>query len=308
LMGAAAFITHQHRDRIPTLLRPSFGTWMMVGVFTLPVSLIPQVDFSANIGGLLGGLIAGALIAGDRALPIRGSSETRSARIGSLVLGAVYAAGIAGAAYAFTQHQRATDVRVLEKHVKLDRDSFVGFNKLAWGIAGDPDATPLELELAEIAAKRAVERTPSEIDSTMIEDTLATVLHRRGDHRRAAELEKRVLEAHPKPFIASQLARFLVAGTSTHAVTGQIANGLLEIRSEEPVKQETAIYAVARDGERILGLMVVNLEAGDAVRRFALDELKATWARGEVVVGMVEPGKRRTAAAWAMDPEAEKLP
>ncbi len=311
LMGAAAFITHQHRKRIPTLLVPSTGVWILIGVFTLPIALIPEADFSAHIGGLLGGVVTGALLAGDGlTLPIRGARPPW-AMVTLAILGALYAAGLGQAALAFVDPAPDDEVRTIERYLELDLAPYEELNRLAWELALTPAATEKGLELAELAAQRAVDRSTDESLAT-IEDTLATVQYRRRRFPEAIAHEKHVLQASQDAFTASQLARFFQAAgtTSTHAVTLRLDAGALEVGVEAPMEKRAAVYVLAVKDGSIKGLLTFPLEPGAASSRIVFDEKeRPTFAEGaELITAEVDEGARISAGAWKWDERATTLP
>jgi membrane associated rhomboid family serine protease len=310
LMGAAAFITQQYKKRIPVLLRPTLGLWILIGTFTIPVAIVPEVDFSANLGGLLAGVIVGALLAGgDDGFPLRGLRPRWAVAL-VLLLGAGYVHSLVTAAVAWNEHRRGTDARVIDRALELDRMTHVGLNKLAWELAIDPAATAKELSLAEKAAERAVERSP-ETDSISIEDTLATVYHRQGRHAEAVALEKQVFERAAEPVFASQLARFLRAqaatSTATYALAAELAGGEAKIELSEPLPRDAAVYLVAVEGGELRGLVTLPLKAGETRASVAVKD--AGWTEGvELSVASVDRDRSVRAGAWAISEDAPELP
>jgi membrane associated rhomboid family serine protease len=304
LMGAAAFATYHHRERIPNLLRPTMGMWLLIGVFTLPMSLIRGVDFNINIGGLLGGVIAGALLAGDdEALPLRGWRPRWAVPVTLLFL-AAYAVGLGQAVLAWQDYSRETNARVVARAIELDREDF---NVIAWEIAIDPTATEKELDLAEVAARKAVERS-DDTSLPSIEDTLATVQYRRGHFAEAIAIEKRVFEKNAHPLYASQLARFMAAGvaTSTVASAARVEGGV-QIDLTEARPQAGTAFLIAVADERAVGLVTVPLAAGQAAQRADVD-LGAFPAGATLKVCAIDIGELHPIKAWPMDPEIAKLP
>lgn len=308
LMGAAAFTSHHHRNRIPTLLRPSVGMWILIGIFTLPVSRIPEVDFGANMGGLLGGVVTGALLAGQPSGVPLPRGRPRWALVGAVLLGGAYLVALGAAAFAYESHGPATDVRVIERYLRDDRDTHYGLNRLAWEIANDPKATQTELDLAEIAAERAVERAP-DAEVSRVEDTLATVEYRRGRYEEAVALEKKVFAERDESFIASQLARFLSARaaqrTDPPLVSAELSNGVLAVESD--LEEEAAVYAVVVDGAAIRGLLTFPVHAGASQAEVRLEG--ADWAEGrKLLIAGVYEGETVGLAAYRMDERVAKLP
>jgi membrane associated rhomboid family serine protease len=309
LMGAAAFVTQQHRDRIPMLLRPTLGMWILIGTFTLPIAVVPEVDFSSNLGGLLAGVVIGALLAGgEGGLPLRGL-QPRWAVALIAVLGGAYAYALVTATYAWREYPRATDARVIERSLDLDRYTFEGLNKLAWEVALDPDATPRELELAEIAAQRGVDRSP-EVHASAVEDTLATVYYRRQRHADAVALEKAVFAEDPR--FASQLALFLRAHAETSTVTGSIEAELsadsVQVVLERPAAEETALYLIAMDGDRLRGLVTLAVPAGAAMVEVPMKDSLAWAEHTQLRLADVDRGKTVRTGAWPIAEDAPKIP
>lgn len=308
LMGAAAFTTHQHRGRIPMLLRPSIGMWILIGAFTLPAAVIPEVDFGANMGGLLGGVVVGAILAGSPAGVPPPPGRPRWALVGAILLGGVYLAGLTAAVIAYRGHDADTDVRVIQRYLDDDRDTYVGLNRLAWMVAADPSATDPELELARVAAERAVERSP-DAQVAHVEDTLATVEYRLGRYEEAVTLEKKVFAAEEDVVIASQLARFMRAradgGTGIPSVSAEAADGVISV--ESALDHPAAVYAVVVEGPKIHGLVTFPLHGGSARTEHRLED--ASWVDGRklLVVGVYE-GESVNVAAYPMDERVAELP
>ncbi len=82
------------------------------------------------------------------------------------------------------------------------------FNNAAWTTAKDAAAGPHILELAEALSRRAVDLAPKNV---AFQDTLATLLYRRGHAMQAAEMEFRVAQRYRSRFFWSQVQRFLRA-------------------------------------------------------------------------------------------------
>jgi membrane associated rhomboid family serine protease len=294
LMGAAAYITHQHRDRIPVLLRPSLASWVMLGAFTVPMAMFEPVDFGSNMGGLLAGLVTGAVLAGD------GSDLGRSRAPWAIaaLLGLVYAGGLGWAASALDGYPRSVTVRVIDRYLREDDADHRDLNRVAWELAIDPDAGPDELRLAEVAARRGVDRSPDG-EAPAIEDTLATVLYRTGRFADAVALEKKAFARSSS--LASQLARFLRAEGSEIG-RARYEGGQLALR--EAPAAGGAFYGVVLRGGDLAGLVTFSAKAGERAV-----EVDAPWMEGlEVVLASVDEGRTISAKAYEMSEVVRAYP
>ncbi|GGF22119.1 hypothetical protein GCM10011611_30220 [Aliidongia dinghuensis] len=221
MLGAQAVLNRRFGAQLPGGYRFAPRVWwILLGVnFVLLPLVIPALDVSAHVGGLLSGIAVGWLL-------VRGQGDiTRlppRSLAGSGVLAALGIVWLAGITLAIVHSAdtaaRRADRALLTKaiaartHTPPDID-----NDLAWLVAISATPTPDELADAEIMARRALGRTiqtegTASGNSVRITDTLATVLYRRGDVAGAIATERPV--AKRDALFASQQARFMAAAVA----------------------------------------------------------------------------------------------
>jgi len=271
LLGASVFIGIQRREQIPLGFRGPFRRWLWGGILGVLLTLLPAVTFDLVFSGALVGVLVAAL-AGP-SLPVRGSP--RWALIGSLVLGVTALTGLGTALVRAGSHGQETWTKVLE----TSQDG-IALNTFAWLEAVDPDATPERLELAELAAKRAL-GLATEAFAPLIEDTIATVDFRQGQVLDAVAREAEALAlseaAEPEQesaTAASQLARFLLEARR-RGLAVDTATTAVELRPELAEDGRLRVVPDWPQGppaERMTVLALLeDAEGPEAVLRVAFD-------------------------------------
>ena len=162
--------------------------------------------------------------------------------------------------------QRLT-VLVREKLLSADEA-----NAIAWRLAIKKDVEPPMLQAALQLAEAGLVIAPRDIG---LADTVATLHHRTGSDRRAAELEARTLDDVAEAFdatgFATQLARFLVAAPrQPTGITIEASDLQVRVAFAEDAlglaQSGVTIYAVAMRHGRIEGLIRLRLGAGERER------------------------------------------
>lgn len=318
------------RGKVPVRYRISDFAWFTMIALNLALTMrFPMIDWAAHVvGAVTGVLIAILLISDEERLPVTQSS--RAARISATLLSLAAVVSVGFAVRNVVRWDPMRDTEVLKSLVLWDRAPPVLLNDLAFTIATQPTPPPEHLELADRAARRAVDADPN----PMVVDTQATVAFRRGDLDRAVELEAEVVndpeseklirpgaKASEVHFLASQLLRFIVArqarsGTlvGKDAPTGlsvRIENSRLAVRTETRIEKPIAVYVVAKEGERPLGLAIVPIMPTPAfveppvINTSALD---LPWAdTASVTIGYIAKGNVK-ARVFEANAEAMALP
>ena len=202
--------------------------------------------------------------------------------VGAHVLGLGQAV-LYAASFDITRRERASRVLLSDDALRAN-----DLNNLAWGFVIDENTSRQTLELAELAARRAVERQPNE---PAFRDTLATALYRVNKFDEAIENERRALAERPDTLMASQLSRFLVARlerdgpilgygveadsldlelTDPDEKTGEPKHVRLQL--EDPFDSGVTIFALLRRGDELLGML--QIAAGPNPKSEHLFDLK----------------------------------
>lgn len=318
------------RGKVPVRYRVSDSAWFTMIALNMSLTILfPMIDWAAHVvGAATGVLIAVLLISDEERLPI--AHPSRLARISGVVLTLAAVVSVGFAVRNIVLWDPMGDTGVLKSLVLWDRAPPVLLNDLAFTIATQPSPPPEHLELADRAARRAVDADPS----PMVVDTQATVAFRRGDLERAVELEAEVVndpeseklirpgkKVNEVPFLATQLLRFIVArqarsGTlvgkdAPSGLSVRVENSRLAIRTETRIEKPIAVYVVAKEGDKPLGLAIVPIMPTPAfveppvINTSALD---LPWAEtASVTIGYIAKGNVK-ARIFEADPEALALP
>ncbi len=318
------------RGKVPVRYRVSDSAWFTMIALNMSLTILfPMIDWAAHVvGAVTGVLIAVLLISDEERLPI--AHPSRIARISGVLLTLAAVASVGFAVRNIVLWDPMGDTAVLKSLVLWDRAPPVLLNDLAFTIATQPSPPPEHLELADRAARRAVDADPS----PMVVDTQATVAFRRGDLERAIELEAEVVndpeseklvrpgkKVNEVPFLATQLLRFIVArqarsGTlvgkdAPSGLSVRVENSRLAIRTETRIEKPIAVYVVAKEGDKPLGLAIVPIMPTPAfveppvINTSALD---LPWAdTASVTIGYIAKGNVK-ARIFEADPEALALP
>lgn len=323
---AAAFLVLAltYRRALPRpIARPPWW-WLVFGLLLLPSPEGPGpsiVDHAAHIGGACGGAIAAWLLTLRR--PLDRMRTPNLAWLGALAL--LLHAGALG--WLVLRVARTTPLDELHRLTELARAGTLPpseANAATWRIAirrnVEPELVRAALQLAE-AAVMAGE------NDVGLADTVATLHHRAGSDRRAAELEARVLDRAAGGNVdatgfATQLARFLSAAPAA-------ATGILIEASDKEVRvrfNDTAValaesgatvYAVSLRHGRIEGLLRLQLGRGPRERYIAVPPATTSIfnALGTPIAPDAEYGTMLVRSgcgckensglleAWAIDPE-----
>lgn len=315
-IGAMVFLSYVAKDRVPLGFRLSHRYWFWALILGIVVLFGNDLSFDAALGGLLAGALLVAPFASGP-LPRRELPGWLSAV--ALVGAVLFVASFARAV------QRAPEVGVDDLRPVIERSSDPGrLNYFAWDVALDDDPSESELELAELAARRGLEFLAQTPGAPAVRDTLATVYHRKGEHGRAVELQREVLEDVDNPVFASQLGRFMWAAhqadipvsTSTTAdirLSGGLSDDGRVVVTPHLVRGELSrpvtAFAVVRDDGRIEGILRVGLDPGGVGVAQTLDTPEAlTWTPSSTItVTRLEPG-RTLSKAWAFAEEVREYP
>jgi membrane associated rhomboid family serine protease len=318
------------RGKVPVRYRVSDSAWFTMIALNMSLTILfPMIDWAAHVvGAVTGVLIAVLLISDEERLPI--AHPSRIARVSGVLLTLAAVVSVGFAVRNIVLWDPMGDTAVLKSLVLWDRAPPVLLNDLAFTIATQPSPPPEHLELADRAARRAVDADPS----PMVVDTQATVAFRRGDLERAIELEAEVVndpeseklvrpgkKVNEVPFLATQLLRFIVArqarsGTlvgkdAPSGLSVRVENSRLAIRTETRIEKPIAVYVVAKEGDKPLGLAIVPIMPTPAfveppvINTSALD---LPWAdTASVTIGYIAKGNVK-ARIFEADPEALALP
>ncbi len=333
LLGALAVVQLRHHRRLPTGFRQSLRWWILILGLNGVLSLLQFVDGWAHLGGFLTGAVVAVPLSWRPSFLEPGVPTGLSIRLVAVGLIALHLAGLVAAVdYAFsgaTPGKRQMLLRVLEQ-AGLDPSRL---NMVAWKLAIDREAPRAHLEAARRAARRAVEADPNPAHR----DTLAQILHRLGEHRRAVEMELDVLHAvlgRPEARVyATQLAKFASAGAKAGARLRPEAAPVVRIEFEPTQKGVPPKWVeVTVDGEvrmpveaiapyrqegRLAGLVLVC--AGQAgtkrvplVPRWLFQPRPRGRVEAEVAAlfeGTCKPGEEGIEArVWVGDPEMLAIP
>lgn len=291
LAGSLGVLNVTHHRELPHVFRRRWSWWLLViAVNAFLPMFVPQIDFAANLGGLVAGSLVTFVLVADR--PITNGGIEPSAAVGAAAWGAtvLVVLALAGAAARYQKTPEADEVRVAEVFFTTAEPMPALLNAAAWEVALTPSASQPLLAAAKKGAERAISHAPREV-LYALEDTLATIEVRLDNTDRAIELERRVLAESEKMAsneklagprldehvgeMATQLGRFLVAkveatpvSTSTTAVTARVVEGRTDagravIRVELPglAGQRVLVYALPMLGRDLRALVEVCASA-----------------------------------------------
>jgi hypothetical protein len=274
-MGVAAgfaVIAIMYRRELPRpIARPAWW-WVVFIVLLLPSPDGPgpsAIDHAAHAGGACGGALAAYLLCVRRPLSRIRKPDLRW--LASLaVLLHIAALGIMTYRVATTEALRELQrLSVLVREKLLSADEA---NAIAWRLAIKKDVQLPLLQTALQLAEAGLVIAPRDIG---LADTVATLHHRTGSDRRAAELEARTLDDVAESFdatgFATQLARFLVAAPpKPTGITVEASDRQVRVAFDDSAlglaQSGVTIYAVAMRHGRIEGLIRLRLGAGERER------------------------------------------
>lgn len=205
LAGAVLWLEFRFPERLPAfwrIPRRMFVSLLLADAL-LPLAL-PMIAGTAHAGGFLAGAAACALCSGPRLRrePAPAAVLGADALLAGLVAAALVASAplVRGEADAWAQHAaRIAEVDALPPDY---------WNAAAWFIAVAPDATPAQLERAEVLARRAVKATGASDPNIL--DTLAEVQFQLGRVEAAlVTIERAIALAPDEPYFREQRRRFL---------------------------------------------------------------------------------------------------
>jgi rhomboid protease GluP len=271
LLGTLGVLNVRFGHRVPGGYRLSALSWLeLLGVNLVIVPLIShQIDTAAHIGGLLSGLLVGALLLSRQGdigeAPRAGRAETAALAM----LGLIWIAGIAQAALtALDPARRAAEHRIALHAVRAwDRNRPALDNEFAWAAATSPTVPDEELEDALFLARRAVQSEKNATERRNERDTLATVQYRLHHFDAAIEIEQPLTHRPAVSGSRSQMARFLDARVKRDGVLWVGAPGdlpqlalhsdRLDVLIPEAMPNGAEIYALVRQGGVLKGMIRV---------------------------------------------------
>ncbi len=329
LLGAFAWINLRHRTQTPPRFRPSGHWWLLVvvlsGVLAMAFPLV--TDNMAHLGGFVGGLLVCILLVPSRVqLPLVKTPAWTA--LFARLLGAVTVVGLLCAVVHYIKDPAGDREKVFTNLVASKDTHPLLLNNIAWVLATRPDTTPDGLHMAKEAAEKALTRTVDAKERPTVSDTLATVMYRLGKFDRAIDLEMDALHSRDDRFLASQLARFLLArveakgtlvfeedypGTLHLRLTrqGPKRSPTLSVELSQPLNHSLVVHAVAVFEEKSVGLLRAQIPptpAGVHLLEAPNKVLSRQWPDGtELVVGVVKRGDDDW-KSWPMDKTALSLP
>ena len=272
LAAGFAVVAIMYRRELPRpIARPAWW-WLVFIILLLPSPDGPgpsAIDHAAHAGGAVGGALAAYLLCVRR--PLARLREPNLAWLAATaMLLHVAALGIMASRVVTTSAlEELQRLGVLVRASLLSADEA---NAIAWRLAIKKEVEPSLLLAALQLAEAGLHSSPQDIG---LADTVATLHHRTGSDRRAAELEARNLDEVAESFdatgFATQLARFLVAAPPPPTgITIEASDR--EVRVVFPdsalglARSGVTIYAVAMRHGRIEGLIRLRLGAGERER------------------------------------------
>jgi membrane associated rhomboid family serine protease len=368
LLGGLAVINWRYRTQLPLGIRQPLKWWVFIlGLNSFLPLLLPMIDVWAHAGGFVAGLVVTSFLL-ERRADIRLAPPTGPlVRVLTFAVAAMYAVGLGTAVWsaarsgpegeaAFARRVASDpsndprlldwvapyvaylltpeDVPLLQRVANNEAAHPANLNELAFRLAIEKDILPEHLAIAETAARRAVQERPI----NMFEDTLATVLYRRGHLEEAIDIEREVLEASQEEdptlldagtpaFYASQLQRFLWQRMSrTGPIAAEVSVNAVHVRTA-PERDRQAIvvevndsfprgftlYAVVVRGEAPVGLFQLLL-GSNAGRRYSFsapDGMSLEGTHLELALLRAEsslPGDRVRHELWPVHPEVARYP
>lgn len=336
LAGSFGVIAFAYRTQLPRPVAKPWWWWLIFGLLLMPTPDGPgdlAIDHAAHAAGAIGGGLATWLLIAR--VPV---SAVRVRRLGWLAIVCVLAHATALAAFTVRVQQAST----LGELARIDR-LFTGgavdddiVNELTWAVALDKEADRPTIDASLALAEKVSHRFPT---NWQLADTVASLHHRAGGDKRAAELEARALETSEAQYDgtvhATQLARFMVAAADKLTARGvriTASDKALQVTFDDDEAGDTlrrsgvVVYAVAMRHGQIQGTVRVAIASGsdaqrtvrvrpEDVRGGVLGEI-ASPVGVDVVYGpvMLRSGcpycraGSATAAAWPVDPDALAWP
>lgn len=338
LLGALGYVNWRFRSDLPGGFAQPLRWWVIIlGINTLLPVLVPVIDWAAHAGGFAAGVLVTAAVCrehGGLELPRATGAGLRCA---TLAIALVYALALGEAAGNAGRGDAGVGERVARAFIEQSATRPAMLNRIAWQYATAPAATRSELALAEDAARRAVEAAPADASFA---DTLATVYYRRGRLDAAIETQWRAIATEARPFLVSQMARFLAArpaeagpylagGADTAGIRvaavregGADADDAAAIVLELSRDIETGLELIVLDrrGAELAGTLRIRVGAGTergshrvavesrsfAPARDAAARLELAYADASGCGGC--PERRISARYFEMDAEVARLP
>jgi membrane associated rhomboid family serine protease len=331
LLGSLAVLNWRFRAVLPGGFRQPLRWWVIIlGINGLLPIIAPMIDYWGHIGGFAAGAAITSLLCRDEQClrPPQVVSAPIKALTSALVILCVLSLAEA-ATHATTSTGPAAELAVAREFIEQNDLGPIELNAFAWEYATAADVTTAELDVAERAARRAVELNSNEA----IVDTLATVFYRQGNLDAAVETEVRVVTRAENREFLSQMGRFLAArlarsgafyraggqGTVSAVRLERGNNGdtvaVVELASE--VDQGLEVIALDQVSGGLRGTLRLQIGAGLAPgeHEIPLDARAGGLPAGaRLAVGYVDasgcncaPGTER-ARYFAMDPEISRLP
>ena len=327
LLGSLAFLNWRFRAVLPGGFRQPLRWWVFIlGINALLPVIAPMIDYWAHIGGFAAGAFAtSVLCSNERTLqPPHTVGQATKIATSALVILCVLSLG-----EAITNESTARgsegELAVARQFIGQDSIGPLELNVFAWEYATTPDLTDDELEVAEMAAERAVER----MQHPAILDTLATVYYRRRDYDAAVRTQARALSLAEERELVSQMGRFLDARRARSGVFYR--DGGQGAVTRVALEGDVVVIDVARVGDRgveiyalddpegeLRGTLRLSIGQGVAVGthevRIPAPGSAAMPSNAELAIAYVdagdcrcEPGSIR-ARYFPMDPEIRRLP
>lgn len=320
MIGAFAFTTFKMKGQLPIGFAPPPRMWLTLGLLLAFLGLMASgTDLPAHLGGFLAGvLVVAPLLDGEPKLPLRPAmTGLSSGLIGALSL--VVLLGLGWGVYASLHNDGTDQTRATADYLERQPSSPLTLNRIAWLSALDPDASPERLELARVAAHRAVSEIEIEADKQNAQDTLAVVYYRLQRFDEAIDREVKVLEARGTSQFATQVARFLktrveVLGVRKNSASvpepgfdvrfhGSRGFGLDFKPGQSFARAQTVWFLVEMEGE-LQGLLRLGLSSQtDVTRTLWLKKVgvEPVWHEGSTFrVAWLEDGAS-DAKGWLMD-------
>ena len=315
VFGALAVLHLRYASQQPGWYHMPLKGWvslLVANLLFLPF-LVPQIDYAAHIGGLIGGILTMTIlvIGTDHLIALRHSSRGTMSAVGVLVT--LWGAGAIAAVDEYFQPERFNSqlggfVQALEYYDTLPPPVE---NAIAWAVAMDPAASPDMLKNALFLIDRAIKTDPksklaAQINLSAFTDTMATVQYRLGNFVRAVELEQTIFERQ-NPIYQSKLARFYDAYLLKNdprffgdhnvplpkliLVMPDTSNmpPLIYVPADSIRAHGGDIFALIKQGGRLLGLVRLkigpNYMEGESMPNIRLDEpLKTDPKGGELTI------------------------
>lgn len=273
LLGSLAVLNWKYRAQLPSGFRQTTTWWIfIVALNVVLAALLPAIDVGAHAGGALAGAATTLIL-------YWGVDVIRVEERPSRALGAVVSTVVAafGAALVITVfHSRSGNAT--QDSLTVARD-FVNstatkpdvLNSYAWDVYLDEEAPAADLELALQAIRNAIARQP---DAEFF-DTQGALQFRTGQIDEAVRSELRALALQDKEYYWWQLTRFLarrvsengpvLPDTMTSLRLSRVDKSfVLDLRGTRGCPSGCTLYALAREGESVTGVLQLTVGAGTA--------------------------------------------